>query len=56
MAFHGLIDQPISTITVVQSRGRRPIRTDAATEIRPATIPEARMRAVDAYEPAARSR
>jgi predicted transcriptional regulator of viral defense system len=50
LAFHGLIGQPISMITVVQSRGRRPFRIDAAIEIRPVTIPEARIHATDAYE------
>lgn len=50
LAFHGLIDQPIGTITVVQSRGRRSIRIDPATEIRPVTIPESRISAADAYE------
>jgi len=50
LAFHGLIDQPIGTITVVQSRGRRSIRIDPATEIRPVTIPESRIASADAYE------
>jgi predicted transcriptional regulator of viral defense system len=50
LAHHGLIDQPISTITVVLSRARRRFELDSATTIRPVTVDEARLRAADAYE------
>lgn len=50
LAYHGLIDQPISTITVVLSRARRRFDLDSATTIRPVTVDEARLRAADSYE------
>jgi predicted transcriptional regulator of viral defense system len=50
LAHHGLIDQPISTITVVLSRARRRFELDSATTIRPVTVDDARLRAADAYE------
>lgn len=50
LAFHGLIDQPTQSITVVQSRVRRRFELDSATTIRPVTLNDARMRGADAYE------
>lgn len=50
LAFHGLIDQPISEITVVLPRVRRRIRVDQMTVIRPVTLDERRIRAADAYD------
>lgn len=50
LAHHGHIDQPITEITVVLPRVRRPIRIDQVTVIRPVTLDERRIRAADAYE------
>lgn len=50
LAHHGLIDQPIQTITVVLSRVRRRFELDSATTIRPVTLNEQRIREADAYE------
>lgn len=50
LAQHGLIDQPIATITVVLSRARRRFELDSATTIRPVTVEEARLRMADAYK------
>lgn len=50
LAHHGLIDQPIQTITVVLAGTRRRFELDSATTIRPVTLDEARIRAADAYE------
>lgn len=50
LSYHGLIDQPIPTITVVLSRVRRSFELDAATTIRPVTLDEKRIREADAYE------
>ena len=50
LAHHGLIDQPIATITVVLPRVRRPINVDQVTVIRPVTLDEPRIRAADAYD------
>lgn len=50
LAYHGLIDQPISVVTVVLPRVRRPIRIDQITDIRPVTLNEPRLQAADAYE------
>jgi predicted transcriptional regulator of viral defense system len=50
LAHHGLIDQPIPTITVVLSRVRRRFDLDSATTIRPVTLDEGRIRVADAYE------
>ncbi len=48
LAFHGLIDQPISTITVVLAHARRPIEIGPAT-VRPVTLGNTRLEAADAY-------
>lgn len=48
LAFHGLIDQPLSTITVVLSRIRRPIGIGQAV-VRPVTVHSDRLQAADAY-------
>jgi predicted transcriptional regulator of viral defense system len=48
LAFHGLIDQPIRTITVVLSGARRAIDIGRAV-VRPVTIGADRLRAADAY-------
>jgi predicted transcriptional regulator of viral defense system len=50
LAQHGLIDQPIQTITVVLARARRRFELDSATTIRPVTVDETRLRTADAYE------
>ncbi len=50
LAHHGLIDQPIDTITVVLSRIRRRFELDSATAIRPVTLSEQRINEADAYE------
>lgn len=50
LGFHGLIDQPLTTLTVVLPRVRRSIRIDQMTEIRPVTLSEPGMRTADAYE------
>lgn len=50
LAQHGLIDQPIQTITVVLARARRRFELDSATTIRPVSVDEARLRTADAYE------
>lgn len=50
VAHHGLIDQPIQTITVAMSRARRRFELDSATTIRPVTLDEGRIREADAYE------
>mgnify|MGYP000409712293 CR=1 FL=1 len=49
LAQHGLIDQPISEITVVLPRVRQPIRIDQVTVIRPVTLDERRVQAADVY-------
>jgi predicted transcriptional regulator of viral defense system len=48
LAFHGLIDQPIRTITVVLSSSRRAIDIGRAV-VRPVTVSADRLRAADAY-------
>jgi len=48
LAFHGLIDQPIRTITVVLSSTRREIDIGRAV-VRPVTVSADRLRAADAY-------
>ncbi len=48
LAFHGLLDQPIRTITVVLSRSRRAIDIGPAV-VRPVTVSADRLRAADAY-------
>jgi len=48
LAFHGLIDQPIRTITVVLSSTRRAIDIGRAV-VRPVTVSADRLRAADAY-------
>lgn len=50
LAYHGLIDQPITAITVVLSRVRRSFAIDQATTIRPVTLDEDRIREADAYQ------
>jgi predicted transcriptional regulator of viral defense system len=50
LAHHGLIDQPITTITVVLSRVRRSFAIDPTTKIRPVTLDEDRIREADAYQ------
>ena len=48
LAFHGLIDQPIRTITVVLSSTRRAIDIGRAV-VRPVTVSADRLRAADGY-------
>lgn len=48
LGFHGLIDQPISTITVVLDGSRRPIDIGPAV-VRPVTLGIQRFAAADAY-------
>ena len=50
LAHHGLIDQPIQTITAVLARARRRFDLDSATTIRPVTRHEGRISQADAYE------
>jgi len=50
LAYQGLIDQPITTITVVLSRVRRSFAIDPATTLRPVTLDEDRIREADAYQ------
>lgn len=50
LAHHGLIDQPIHTITVVLARARRRFDLDSATTIRPVTHDEGRISQADVYE------
>lgn len=50
LAYHGLIDQPITTVTVVLSRVRRSFAIDETTTLRPVTIDEGRIREADAYQ------
>ncbi|MGA3058703.1 MAG: type IV toxin-antitoxin system AbiEi family antitoxin [Candidatus Limnocylindrales bacterium] len=50
LAYEGLIDQPVATITVVLPRARRPLSLDSATTLRPVTLDEARLVAADAFE------
>ena len=50
LAYHGLIDQPITTITVVLPRIRRSFALDPATTLRPVTLDENRIREADAYQ------
>ncbi len=50
LAYHGLIDQPIVTITVVLPRVRRSFAIDPATTLRPVTLDEKRIRNADAYQ------
>ncbi len=49
-AYHGLVDQPIRTITVVLSRVRRSFDIDPTTALKPVTLGEDRLRAADAYQ------
>lgn len=49
-AYHGLLDQPITMITVVLSRVRRSFPIDATTTLRPVTLDEDRIREADAYQ------
>jgi predicted transcriptional regulator of viral defense system len=50
LAHHGLLDQPITTITVVLSRVRRSFAIDPATTLRPVTLDEDRIGKADAYQ------
>ena len=50
LAQHGLIDQPITTVTVVLPRIRRSFALDPATTLRPVTLDEDRIREADAYQ------
>ena len=50
LAHHGLIDQPITTITVVLPRIRRSFAIDPTTTLRPVTLDENRVREADAYQ------
>jgi predicted transcriptional regulator of viral defense system len=50
LAYHGLIDQPVTTITVVLPRVRRSFAIDATTTLRPVTVDENRIREADAYQ------
>jgi predicted transcriptional regulator of viral defense system len=50
LAYHGLIDQPITTITVVLARVRRSFAIDPSTTLRPVTLDENRIREADAYQ------
>lgn len=50
LAYHGLIDQPIPTITVVLPRIRRSFAIDATTTLRPVTLDEDRISEADAYQ------
>lgn len=49
LAQHGLLDQPVTTLTVVLSHMRRPIQLDFVTVIRPVTLDERRLSTADAY-------
>ncbi len=48
LVFHGLIDQPVTTITVVVSHSRRPIDIGGAT-VRPVTLSLERLGSADTY-------
>ena len=48
LAFHGLLDQPIPTITVVLPRTRRPVEIGGAV-VRPVVLGSKRFDAADAY-------
>ncbi len=48
LAFHGFIDQPMPTITIVLSHARRPIDIGPAV-VRPVTVSPVRLQAADAY-------
>lgn len=50
LAYHGLIDQPVTTITVVLSRVRRSFAIDPTTTLRPVTLGADRLRKADAYQ------
>lgn len=50
LAYHGLLDQPITTITVVLSRVRRSFAIDPTTTLRPVSLDEDRIREADAYQ------
>ena len=50
LAYHRLIDQPITTITVVLPRVRRAFAIDQTTTLRPVTLDEKRIREADAYQ------
>jgi predicted transcriptional regulator of viral defense system len=50
LAYHGLIDQPITTITVVLPRVRRSFAIDQATTLRPVTLDEDLISEADAYQ------
>lgn len=50
LSYHGLIDQPITTITVVLSRVRRSFAIDPTTTLRPVTLDESRIREADAIQ------
>lgn len=49
LAFHGLIDQPVSTITIVLARTRRPVDIGPVV-VRPVTLGAIDIEAADAYE------
>jgi predicted transcriptional regulator of viral defense system len=50
LAHHGLIDQPITTITVVLPRVRRSFAIDPTTTLRPVTLDASRISEADAYQ------
>lgn len=50
LAHHGLIDQPITTITLVVGRIRRSFAIDTATTLRPVTLDEERISEADTYK------
>lgn len=50
LAYHGLIDQPITTITVVLPRIRRSFAIDPTTNLRPVTLYKSRISEADAYQ------
>lgn len=50
LAYHGLIDQPITTITVVLPRVRRSFAIDPTTALRPVTLDASRISEADAYQ------
>jgi predicted transcriptional regulator of viral defense system len=49
LAYHGLIDQPITTITIVLPRVRRSFAIDPTTTLRPVTLEDDRISEADAY-------
>lgn len=50
LAYHGLMDQPMTTITVVLPRVRRSFAIEPTTTLRPVTLDENRIREADAYQ------